>query len=163
LMDMSEKIKKMEEMAKMEEEYAVGLEKDVWGLENPVVKGLVASIAQDSKKHSGLYMTLASLLKKESLALVEDDAVEFEASLKKHIEVEENMMQEVSNLYKDMDDDRVKLILSEIYADEQRHHRFMKNLHEAVVKRDTLSDKDIWNMIWRDVESHGAPPSYDVY
>ena len=37
LIVVSEKIKKMEEMAKMEEEYAVGLDKDVWGLENPVV------------------------------------------------------------------------------------------------------------------------------
>lgn len=162
-MVMSEKIKKMEEMAKMEEEYAVGLDEDVWGLENPVVKGLVASVAQDSKKHAGLYRTLGSLLKKESLVLVEDDAVEFEASLKKHIEVEEKMMQEVSQLYKDIEDKRIRLILSEIYADEKRHHKFMKNLHEVVVKRGTLSDEDIWNMIWRDVESHGAPPSYDVY
>ena len=157
LIVVSEKIKKMEEMAKMEEEYAVGLDKDVWGLENPVVKGMVASVAHDSKKHSGLYMTLASLLKKESLAIVEEDAVEFEASLKKHIEVEEKMMQESKTLMDSEEDERVRFLLSEVYADEERHHAFMKNLLDVVIKWDTISEHDLWEQLWRDVPTHGAP------
>jgi hypothetical protein len=159
----SEKIKKMGEMAKMEEKHAVGLEKDVFGLGNVVVKGLVMSVAHDSQKHASLYRTIASLLKKESLTIVEREAVEFEASLKKHIEVEVKMLEEVEKLLKDEKDDRVKLLLSEVYADEQRHHTFMKNLLEAVIKRGTISDEGIWNLVWRDVESHGAPPSPDVF
>lgn len=160
---MLDKIKKMEEMAKTEEEYALHLEKDVFGLGNEVVKGLVMSIAYDSQKHAGIYRTAASLLKKSPLAVVEKEAVEFEDSLKKHIEVEDKMMREVEALMEDEEDERVKLLLSEVYADEKRHHTFMKNLLEAVIKRDTISDDDIWKMIWKDVESHGAPPSPDIF
>jgi hypothetical protein len=56
----------------------------------------------------------------------------------------------------------VRFLLSEILSDEERHHRFLSNLLETIIERDTISDEDIWNMIWRDVESHGAPPDHYV-
>ena len=157
VVSMSGKVEKMEEMAKMEEEYAMSLDKDVTGLGNIAVNGLVMSIAYDSKKHAGLYRTMATLLKGGPLAVTDIEAEQFEASLKKHIEVEEKMMKEINTLMEGEEDGRVRFLLSEIYADEERHHVFMKNLLEAVVKQDTISDDDIWNMLWRDVPTHGAP------
>ena len=46
-------------------------------------------------------------------------------------------------------DERVKFILKEIYLDEARHHKFLSNLLEVVVKRDIIFDEEIWNQLWR--------------
>lgn len=93
------------------------------------------------------------------LAVTDREAEQFEDSLKKHIKVEDKMLREVKALMESEEDDRVKFLLSEIYVDEERHHKFMNNLLEVVIKRDIISNEDIWNMLWRDVPTHGAPPS----
>ncbi len=66
-------------------------------------------------------------------------------------------MAEARALLEGEEDERVKTLLNEIYADEVRHHRFLSNLLEAVLKRDMILDEDVWAMIWRDVPTHGAP------
>ena len=48
-------IEKMNEMADMEEEYAIKLDKDFRGWGNPAVDALIEAIAFDSKKHAVLY------------------------------------------------------------------------------------------------------------
>jgi hypothetical protein len=159
LSEKRERAKEMEKMAQLEEEHALSLDTwYVWGLGNPAIKGLVMSIALDSRKHAGLYRTMATLMEEGSLAIPELEADQFEASLRKHIEVEEKMLAEVKALLKDEKDERIKFLLSEIFADERRHHKFMNNLLEVIISRATIPEEDIWNMIWRDVESHGAPP-----
>ena len=80
-----------------------------------------------------------------------------EHALKRHVEVEERMMAEARALLEGEEDERVRTLLSEIYADEARHHAFLSNLLEAVLKRDLIFDEDVWAMIWRDVPTHGAP------
>jgi rubrerythrin len=159
---MDEKIEKMESMASLEEEHALRLEGESMGLGDAAVNGLVASIAHDSKKHAGLYRTISALLERGDLAIPESQADEFASSLEKHIEVEQRMRDEVRALLKSEEDERVRFLLSEILSDEERHHRFLRNLMGAIIERDTISDEDIWNMIWKDVESHGAPPDYEV-
>jgi len=67
------------------------------------------------------------------------------------------MMGEAKALMDGEGDDRVRFLLEEIYADEVRHHRFLSNLLEAVVKRDAIFEEDVWKIIWRDVPTHGAP------
>ena len=34
---------------------------------------------------------------------------------------------------------------------------FLSNLLEAVVKKDMIFDEEIWDQLWRDVPTHGAP------
>jgi rubrerythrin len=159
---MEEKIEKMRSMASLEEEHAIRLEGESLELGDAVLHGLVGSIAHDSKKHAGIYRTMVALLERGSLAIPESQADGFAAKLEKHIEVETKMREEVRVMLKGEEDDRVKFLLLEILSDEDRHHRFLKNLLEAIIERDTISDEDIWNMIWRDVESHGAPPDHNV-
>ena len=154
---MEEKIEKMMRMSSLEEEHAVRLEGESLGLGDIAIHGLVASIAHDSKKHAGIYRTISALLERGNLAIPESQAVDFEISLEKHIEVEKKMLAEVRAILVDEEDERVRFLLSEILSDEERHHRFLRNLMDVIIKRDTISDEDIWNMVWRDVESHGAP------
>ena len=159
---MVEKIEKIKRMATMEEEHAMRLDGESTGLGDATVHGLVESVAHDSKKHAGLYRLISDLLERGFLSIPESEADEFTSRLEKHIEVEKKMREEVRELLKGEEDERVKFILSEILSDEERHHRFLKNLLEVIIKRDTISDEEMWNMIWKDVESHGAPPDYDV-
>ncbi len=153
---MVDRIKKMEQMAEMEEEYAVDYDDDVAGMGNVAIAGLMASVALDSKKHAGLYRAIAAILK-GPLAITDVEYDRLEASLKRHIEVEEKMLAESKELLEGEEDDRAKRLLEEIYADEVRHHAFLSNLLEAVLKRDMIFDEEIWALIWRDVPTHGAP------
>jgi rubrerythrin len=149
-------------MASLEEEHAIRLESESLGLGDIAVHGLVASITHDSKKHAGLYRTISALLQRGSLAIPESQADEFTSSLEKHIEVEKKMRDEVKAMLNGEEDDRVRFLLREILLDEERHHRFLRNLMDVIIGGDMISDEDIWNMIWRDVESHGAPPDHYV-
>jgi hypothetical protein len=153
---MEGKVEKMEEMALMEEEYAVDYDEDVAGLGNVAVAGLLGSVALDSRKHAGLYRAIAAILK-GPLGITDVEYERLESSLKRHVEVEERMMAEARALLEGEEDARVKTLLSEIYADEVRHHGFLLNLLEAVLRRDLIFDEDVWAMIWRDVPTHGAP------
>ncbi len=96
-------------------------------------------------------------MERGNLAIPESQADEFASSLEKHIEVETKMLAEVREILEGEKDERVRFLLSEILSDEERHHRFLRNLMDVIIERDTISDEDIWNMVWRDVESHGAP------
>ncbi|MCW3992431.1 MAG: hypothetical protein NWE79_06960 [Candidatus Bathyarchaeota archaeon] len=153
---MSDRVRKMREMAEMEEDYAVAYDKNVMGLGNVAIAELMMSVALDSRKHAGLYRAIVTILK-GSLAITDMEYDQLEESLRRHVEVEARMMEEAKGLMDGEEDDRVKRLLEEIYADEVRHHRFLSNLLEAVVKRDLVFESDVWDMIWRDVPTHGAP------
>ncbi|MHA2083948.1 MAG: hypothetical protein ACXABD_09355 [Candidatus Thorarchaeota archaeon] len=153
---MSERVKKMKAMAKMEENYAVDYDKNIEGLSNIAIAGLIRSVSLDSMKHAGLYRVIATILE-GPLGITDLEYDTLEATLRKHIEVEIRMMEEVSSLLKGELDERVKFLLNEIYIDEARHHKFLSNLLEIVVKKDMIFDEEIWNQLWRDVPTHGAP------
>ena len=151
-----DRVRKMEKMAEMEEEYAVAYDKNVMGLENVAIAELIMSVALDSRKHAGLYRAIATILK-GPLALTDMEYDQLEESLRRHVEVESRMMEEAKALMEGEEDDRVRRLLEEIHADEVRHHRFLSNLLEAVVRKDLIFESDVWDMIWRDVPTHGAP------
>jgi rubrerythrin len=153
---MDDRIFQFEKMAKMEEEYAVEYDKNVSGLGNVAIAGLIGSVALDSHKHAGLYRAIATILK-GPLGITEIEYDQLEESLKKHIEIEEKMIEKSKLLLEGEEDDRARRLLEEIHADELRHHKFLSNLLEAVIKKDMIFEKEIWEMIWRDVPTHGAP------
>ena len=143
-------------MAEMEDTYAVTYDRDVTGLGNVAIAGLMRSVALDSHKHAGLYRVIVEILR-GPLAITDMEYDQLEASLKRHIEIEARMIARSGELLKDEDDPRVKMLLEEIHSDEIRHHKFVSNLLEVVLKRDLIFDRDIWELIWRDVPTHGAP------
>lgn len=150
------KVKKMKEMAEMEENYALQYDKNTMGLGNIAISELIMSVALDSKKHAGLYRAIATILE-GPLGITDVEYDQLEDSLKKHIEIETIMIEESKALLDKEEDDRVKRLLEEIYQDEIRHHKFLTNLLQAVLKKDLIFEKEIWDMIWRDVPTHGAP------
>ena len=153
---MTEKVAKMREMAKLEERYAVDYDDDVAGLGNVAVAGLMMSVALDSRKHAGLYRAIAAILE-GPLGITDVEYDRLEAALKRHVEVEVGMLSEARALLEGVEDDRARRLLEEIVADEVRHHKFLSNLLEAVLARDMIFEQDVWDLIWRDVPTHGAP------
>lgn len=147
----------MDAMKKMEEDYAVSLAASVEGLRNVTIRELLSSIATDSKKHAGFHAAISAILKKDTPPIDEEDHENIEDSIEKQIETESKMVQEVRQLIRAEKDVRVKRLLVEIYADEARHNALMKSLLDAVIKRETLFNEDVWGMLWKDVPEHGAP------
>ncbi len=152
----------MKKMAELEEKYAIKLDKDFRGWGNPAVDSLIETIALDSKKHAILYRTAAYLVEGKSLAVIDIEYEALEKSLKTHIATEEKMIKTVKELASKTENEGAKKMLMEIYHDELRHHPFMKNLLELVLKRQTITEEDVFNLVFRDLPTHGAPePLYE--
>ena len=87
--------KEMNEMADMEEKYAVKLDKDFRGWGNPAVDALIEAVAYDSKKHAVLYRTAAYLVEGKNLSIIDIKYEDLEKNLQKHIETEVKMLRRV--------------------------------------------------------------------
>ena len=153
-MTLSEDLKKM---AELEEKYAINLDKDFRGWGNPAVDALIETIALDSRKHAILYRTAAYIIEGKNLSIIDIKYEDMEKSLKKHIETEKQMIQKASKYVKEVKNVGANNLLKEIYMDELRHHPFMKNLFELILKGQTITEEDVFNLVFRDLPTHGAP------
>jgi len=63
----------------------------------------------------------------------------------------------MSDLLPLVNNKKVRLLLNAILEDEKRHHELLKRILEILVKGETITDEDWWNIIWRSVPFHGAP------
>lgn len=44
-----------------------------------------------------------------------------------------------------------------IHDDEVRHHKLLLSLQKKIAEAETLTEADVWEMVWKDVAYHGAP------
>ena len=158
-MSVSERLRMLSDL---EEKYAVELEKEYRGYGNEIVRQLISSVMVDSKKHAGLYRTAASIMEGKSLSIVDVEFEELEKSLKQHVEKEQEMIDATKGIMEEVKDERVKKILMWIYEDELFHHPFMKAFLEVILKREVLSEQDIWDILFRDLPTHGHAPDPNV-
>jgi hypothetical protein len=142
-------------LSELEEKYAVELDREYRGYGNEVVRELISSVMVDSKKHAGLYKAAAHLVSGKSLAITKEEYEELEKSLKRHIEKEKEMLDAVTVLMEEVEDERVHKILIKIYEDELMHHPFLLSFLDLVIKRETITEQDIWDMLFRDLPTHG--------
>ena len=152
LMSVAERLKMLSEL---EEKYAVELDREYRGYGNEIVRELLASVMIDSQKHAGLYKVAAMLAEGKSLAITKEEYDILEEKLKLHIDKEKEMLTAVTELMKEVKDERIKKILIKIYEDELMHHPFMPSFLELVLKRETITEQDIWDMLFRDLPTHG--------
>ena len=154
--------KEIKKMADMEEEYAIKLDKDFRGWGNPAVDALIEAFALDSKKHAVLYRTAAYLVGGKNLSIIDIKFEDLEKSQRKHVEVEEKMLKRVKELIARVENKGAKRLLVEIYGDEVSHHPFMKQLLKLVLKGEIITEEDVFNMVFRDLPTGGAPePIYE--
>ena len=146
---------RLEMLSELEEKYAVKLEREYRGYGNEIVRELISSVMTDSKKHAGLYKAAAMIAKGKSLAITEEEYAVLEKNLELHIEKEKEMLESVTQLMDEVEDKRIKKLLTIIYEDELMHHPFMTSFLELVIKRETITEQDIWDMLFRDLPTHG--------
>ncbi|MCW4013610.1 MAG: hypothetical protein NWF07_11550 [Candidatus Bathyarchaeota archaeon] len=146
---------RLEMLSELEKKYAVELEREYRGYGNEIVRELISSVMIDSQKHAGLYKAAAMIASGKSLAITNEEYEILEEKLKLHIEKEKEMLEAVTKLMEEVKDDRIKKILIKIYEDELMHHPFMTSFLELVIKRETITEQDIWDMLFRDLPTHG--------
>ena len=142
-------------LSDLEEKYALELDREYRGYGNEVVRELIQSVMVDSKKHAGLYKATAYIVEGRSLAITDVEYEELEKRLRRHIEKEQEMLDAAKQMLEEVEDERVQKLLIMIYEDELMHHPFMESLLETILKRETITEEDIWDMLFRDLPTHG--------
>jgi len=121
------------------------------------VKGVLKGISLDSVKHAEMYTSAVLLLTNVSKALTQEHLDTQKALVEKHIQMEAELIKRLSKKLSDIKDKKVKLLLTAILADEKRHHELLQQVLEILVKGETITEADWWDMLWKDVPFHGAP------
>jgi rubrerythrin len=124
---------------------------------NPTVRGVLKGISLDSVKHAEMYTSAVTLLTTVSKALTQENLDRQKALVERHIQMEAELIQKITKMLPNVKDKKVSLLLKAILADEKRHHELLKQILEILVKGETITEADWWDMLWKDVPFHGAP------
>ncbi|MCW4001383.1 MAG: hypothetical protein NWE93_14215 [Candidatus Bathyarchaeota archaeon] len=141
----------------VEKEIVDSLEKALVGMKNPAVKGVLKGVSLDSVKHAELYTSAVTLLTSASTALAQEDYDQQRALIKKHIEVEANLIRVLKEKIPEIKNEKVVFLLKAILEDEIRHHAMLKMVQEIIVHGETITEDDWWKLLWEGVPFHGAP------
>ena len=150
-------IKFFEKQAFLENEIVNSINKALVKIRNPAVRGVLKGISLDSVKHGEMYKAAIELLTTVPPALSQQELDELVKFVKKHIAEEEKAMISMEEVMTQIKDEKVQLLLEAIFADEQRHHKLLNSVMEILVKRETISEEDWWDILWKNVPFHGAP------
>ncbi|RLE63032.1 MAG: ferritin-like domain-containing protein [Thermoprotei archaeon] len=142
---------------KEELKHAVKLKETAGRLKHPVLKALLEGIAKDSEKHSLFYQAILDFLNKVSPMLTEKELEILKASIEEHLEVEAKMIRLAKEWSGKVEDSRLKMILWAIHEDELKHHKLLEDIRDKIAKRETFTENDFWDAVWKDSPWHGTP------
>lgn len=141
----------------MENEIATSINKALLKIRNPAVKGVLKGISLDSVKHGEMYKAAIELLSTVPPALSQQEFDELLKFVKRHVTEEEKAIMSMEEVINQVEDEKVKLLLEAIFSDEQRHHKLLNDVMEILVKRETITEEDWWDILWKNVPFHGTP------
>ena len=146
-----------EKQVSVEDEIVNSINKALVKIKNPAVKGVLKGISLDSVKHAEMYKAAIELLSSVPPALTQAEFDELLKFVKKHIAEEERAMLSMEEVMNQVEDEKVRLLLDAIFSDEQRHHKLLSEIMDILVKRETITEEDWWDVLWKNVPFHGAP------
>lgn len=152
-----ELLKFMKAQIIIENEIVDSLNNALVDMKNPPVKGVLKGISLDSVKHAEMYGAATELLTRVSQALTQENLDKQKAVVEKHIRMEAELIKKISKILPSVDDAKVKLLLKAILEDEKRHHELLKMVLEILVRGETITEADWWELLWQNVPFHGAP------
>ena len=153
----NELISFMKEQIKIENEIVDSLNSALVEVKNPPVKGVLKGISLDSVKHAEMYAAATELLTSVSQALSQEHLDKQRALVEKHIRMEEELIKKINKVLPTVENAKVKLLLNAILGDEERHHELLKMVLEILVRGETITEADWWDLLWKNVPFHGAP------
>ncbi|MGQ9506768.1 MAG: ferritin-like domain-containing protein [Candidatus Bathycorpusculaceae bacterium] len=153
----NELIEFMKRQIKVENDIVDSLNNALIDMKNPPVKGVLKGISLDSLKHAEMYAAATELLTRVSQAITQEQLDKQKAVVEKHIRMEAELIKKISNVLPTVEDEKVKLLLNAILEDEKRHHALLKMVLEILVRGETITEADWWDLLWKNVPFHGAP------
>jgi rubrerythrin len=104
-----------------------------------------------------MYASAVSLLTNVAKALTQENLDMQKDLVEKHVQMEAELIGKIGKMLPSVKDKKVKLLLNAILSDEKRHHELLKKVLEILVKGETITEADWWDILWKDVPFHGAP------
>ena len=147
----------LKEQVKVENKIVNSLNKSLPEIDNPTVKGVLKGVSLDSVKHAEMYASAVRLMTTVSKAMTQENLDKQKDLVERHIQMEADLIKKISKILPTVKDNKVKLLLSAILEDEKRHHVLLKQILEILVKGETITEADWWDIIWKDVPFHGSP------
>ncbi len=145
-------------MINAEEDYAGRLFQSAREVKNPIVRVIMEAIAQDSLKHSLMYGAILSLLEGESPYISQAEADRIVDEIEYHIKTEAEMVKTVEDLLASgVKDKPIKFLLEAILKDEIYHHILLRKIYDMIIKRETFTESELWNLVWKEAMFHGTP------
>lgn len=144
------------QQGKREEDIVKSINKAVKDLKNLVVVLVLKGISFDSAKHADLYKAAESIIS-VAPAMSEAELKRLQKTVAWHIDNEEKLMAKLQDAIEKTEDKRARFLLESIMTDEKRHHELLKTLMDTVVRGETITDDEWWEIVWRNVPFHGAP------
>jgi len=147
----------MKAQIKVENEIVDSLNSALVDVKNPPVRGVLKGISLDSVKHAEMYAAATELLTSVSQALSQEHLDKQIALVEKHIRMEEELIKKINKVLPTVKNAKVKLLLNTILGDEKRHHELLKMVLEILVRGETITEADWWDLLWKNAPFHGAP------
>lgn len=141
----------------IENEIVDSLNSGLVEIRNPPVKGVLKGISLDSIKHAELYSSAVTLLTSVSQALSQENLDKQKRLVEKHIQMEAELIEKLDKIIPSVENKKVALLLNAILTDEKRHHEMLKMVLEIIVRGETITEEDWWELLWKNVPFHGAP------
>ena len=126
-------------------------------IKNPVVIGVLKGISLDSTKHAEMFSSAIKLLTSTPQALTEENLDKQKDLVEKHIKLEAKIIRKLKEVIPSIENKKVGLVLNAILSDEIRHHDLLKKVLDILIKGETITDADWWDVMWENVPFHGAP------
>ncbi len=108
-------------------------------LKNPAAKLMLYQIRMDSTKHAHILKTLVAILKEDTPDNIWDYRADryagqllTESELKKHAELEKEMIDKHENTIKNSNNPGINMILQHIVEDEKRHHTIIMDMIKSL-------------------------------
>ena len=147
----------LKEQIKIENRIVDSINGALGDIGNPSVKGVLKGISLDSVKHAEMYDAAVTLLTSVSKALSQEQLDKQRELVEKHIRMEAELIKRIGKITPDIENEKVKLLLNAILMDERRHHELLKKVLEILVRGETITEGDWWDVLWKNVPFHGAP------
>jgi rubrerythrin len=147
----------LREQIKIEHKIVESLNSALREIGNPTVKSVLKGISLDSVKHAEMYAAAVTLLTSVSQALTQEHLDKQRELVKEHIRIEAELIERISEVMPSIENEKVKLLLNAILLDEKRHHKLLKEVLEILVRGETITEEDWWDVLWKNVPFHGAP------
>ncbi|MHA1245624.1 MAG: ferritin-like domain-containing protein [Candidatus Heimdallarchaeota archaeon] len=148
----------IEEQIKLEQEIIEISQESVADIKNELIKSLIQGITMDSKKHALLLGALKGLLIGPTPLIEEESFDKIKATIEKHIELEAKAIKTYKTILTDeFQDEKIKIVISEIHKDEIRHHTFLKRLLKALIEKETLTEEMLDDWLFKFAPFHGSP------